>query len=76
MCALPQIDLTTPAKRGEYARILEAMVELRERLRKMAERYPIFILAADRTYVSESPDDIDALMVGIDLQLAEHRARS
>jgi hypothetical protein len=75
MRALPQIDLTTPAKRGEYARILGAMVELRRRLRKMAERYPIFILAADRTHVSESPDDIDTLMVGIELELAEHRAR-
>ena len=75
MRSLPHIDLTTPVKRRESARTLLALIEERDRLRKMAERYPLFILIADRQYVSESPDDVDALIVGLELQLAERRAR-
>ena len=75
MRALPNIDLCTPAKRREATRTLGILIEERDRLRKMAERYPLFILVADRQHVSESPEDVDALIVGIELQLAERRVR-
>jgi len=71
--ALPRIDLSTPVKRRQATTVLDALIEQRDQLRKMAERYPLFIMVADRQHVSESPDDVDALIVGVELGLAEHR---
>ena len=75
MRALPNIDLCTPAKRREAAHTLATLIEQRDELRMMANRYPLFITVGDRQHVSESPDDVDALIVGIELQLAERRTR-
>jgi hypothetical protein len=75
MRALPQIDLTTPMKRRESARIAAVLIERRDQLRIWAARYPLFIMVADRQHVTESVDDLDSLIVGIELQLAEYRAR-
>lgn len=74
MRALPQIDLTTPVKRRESARTLAALIQQRDRLRTWAARFPLFIVVADRQHVTGSVDDLDALIVGIELQLAERRA--
>lgn len=72
-----RIDLTTPIKRVTFKEVLNHMIASGDQIRKMAEKYPVFIDVGETAYfVCEGINDVDLLMTSIDLAFAEFRGQS
>jgi hypothetical protein len=70
----PQLIGGIERSRDDYERTLVELKDHRLRLHELTRRYPLIADIGDERFVSESPEEIDALILAIEMALDERGA--